>query len=71
MISAVPAPRTLGVISPEVTYWTETWDREWFMMVLEKKVRTSMITRKTMIAVLILSFLVAFFLSEASSTSVT
>ncbi len=46
----VPVPRTLAVIVPFVTMLVATSGREWFIIVLEKKVSKSSTTRNTIAA---------------------
>ena len=46
----VPVPRTLAVIVPLETMLVATSGREWFMIVLEKKVSKSSTTRNTIAA---------------------
>ena len=48
LASMVPLPRIWVVIAPDWTYCTAASGREAFMMVLEKKVRTSMTAKKMM-----------------------
>ena len=44
----VPVPRICVVMEPDCTYCTAASGREAFMMVLEKKVRTSMTAKNIM-----------------------